>query len=64
MAALLCTRKDFLKLPRGAAERHGIAPVDREIALPEGLWGAVDRHRASVAASAAAALPPVGNLVH
>lgn len=71
-AALLCTRKDFLKLPPGAAERFGILVAEREIALPAGLWEAVDRYRdrfgVARRADSGGTLPPplprLPNLVH
>lgn len=46
-AGILCSRKDFLKLEPGWAERFRIEPVDQEIFLDTGAIEAVDRYLAS-----------------
>ena len=45
-AGILCTRKDFLKLEAGWAERFRISPVDLDLSLDAGAFEAVDRYLA------------------
>lgn len=46
-AGILCSRKDFLKLEPGWAERFRIEPVDQEIFIDTGAIEAVDRYLVS-----------------
>lgn len=41
----LCTRKDWIKLDAAFAARHGIVPVDREIALDPTVMEAIEAYR-------------------